>query len=266
MKVLAAVQNGLEAALGAEGVEVVLVSSEADIDDAITCEPALAVIDESLDFAHELVIRVKAEVDGPDRDRVPILAVAEGPRQLRCVPDAVLYDAPASEVVKAGKEMILSRARQRRLFDQAVDLQVPTTTDDVTRAGEVLELFIDNAGFGVEDAVKLAHSAREAIGNAAEHGNKYEAERTVRIRYLRSGDRVTIVVCDEGPGHDAEAWLARAGEVSALEHTRSRRDTEERPGGIGVFMMKKTCDDIRFNKEGNVIFLMKRLPESNEAE
>jgi anti-sigma regulatory factor (Ser/Thr protein kinase) len=266
VKVLAAVQNGLEEALGAEGVEVVLVSSEADIDEALTSEPMLAVIDESLDFAHELVIRVKAEVDGPDRDRVPILAVAKGPRQIRCVPDALLYDTPPAEIVKAGKELILHRARQRRLFDQAVDLQVPTTTEDVTRAGEVLELFIDNAGFSVEDAVKLAHSAREAIGNAAEHGNKYEADRTVRIRYLRSADRVTIVVCDEGPGHDAEAWLARAGEVSALEHTRSRRDTEARPGGIGVFMMKKTCDDIRFNKEGNVIFLMKRLPESSEEE
>mgnify|MGYP003666517601 FL=1 len=261
MKVLAAVQNGLEVALGAEGVEVVFVSSEADIDEAVASEPVLAVIDESLDFAHELVIRVKAEVDGPDRDRVPILAIAQGPRQMRCIPDGVLYDASAS-----GKEIILHRARQRRLFDQAVDLQVPTTTDDVTRAGEVIELFIDNAGFTVEDAVKLAHSAREAIGNAAEHGNKYEAERTVRIRYLRSADRVTIVVCDEGPGHDAEAWLARAAEVSALEHTRSRRDTEDRPGGIGVFMMKKTCDDIRFNKEGNVIFLMKLLPENSEKE
>jgi len=266
VKVLAAVQNGLEGALSAEGVDVVLVSSEADIDEAVASEPMLAVIDESLDFAHELVIRIKAEVDGPDRDRVPILAVAEGPRQMRCVPDSVLHGASAADVIKAGKELILHRARQRRLFDQAIDLQVPTTTEDVTRAGEVIELFIDNAGFTVEDAVKLAHSAREAIGNAAEHGNKYEAERTVRIRYLRSADRVTIVVCDEGPGHDAEAWLARAGEVSALEHTRSRRDTEDRPGGIGVFMMKKTCDDIRFNKEGNVIFLMKHLPENSEKE
>lgn len=260
MKVLAAVQNGLEVALSAAGVEVVLVSSEADIEDAITTEPALAVIDESLEFAHELVIRVKAEVDGPDRDRVPILTVAAGPRQMRCVPDAVFDDAPASEVVKAGKDMILLRARTRRLFDQAVDLQVPTTAEDIERAGEVIELLIDNAGFTVEDAVKLAHSVREAIGNAAEHGNKNEAERTVRIRYLRSADRVAIIVSDEGPGFDTEAFLARADQVSALEHTRSRRETEERPGGIGVFIMKETCDDIRFNQEGNMIFLMKLLP------
>ncbi|MBL4846443.1 MAG: ATP-binding protein [Planctomycetes bacterium] len=262
MKVLAAVQNGVEEALRSEGVDLVVVSSEGDIEDAITSEPALLLIDESLEFAHELVIRLKAEVDGPDRDRVPVLVVAPGPRQFRCVPDLVFEGGtPAAEVVKAGKELVLRRARQRRLFDQAADLLVPTTPEDIERAGEVVELLIDNAGFSVEDAVKLAHSVREAIGNAAEHGNKNDAERTVRIRYLRSADRVAIVVSDEGPGFDTKAFLARADQTSALEHTRSRRDTEERPGGIGVFIMRETCDDIRFNQEGNMIYLMKLLPE-----
>lgn len=261
MKVLAAVQNGVGEALLAEGVEVELVSSEDDIEGALESEPALLVVDESLPYTQELIVRIKAEVDGSDRDRVPVLAIKSGPRQLRCVPDLTLFDQSPKDVVQAGKDLMLRRARQRRLFDQALDLRVPTSADEIDRAGDIVELMIDNAGFTVEDAVKLTTSVREAIGNAAEHGNRHDEARTVRIRYLRSADRVAIVVCDEGEGFDTEAFLARADEVSALEHTRSRRETEERPGGIGVFIMRQTCDDIRFNESGSSIYLMKLLPE-----
>lgn len=261
MKVLAAVQNGMGEALQAEGADVTLVSSSDDIDAALESEPAIAIIDEGLEHAQELVYRLKAELDGADRDRIPIVTVASGPRRLRCLPDVVLEGGGAKEALAAGKDLVLLRARQRRLFDQALDLHVPTTPEDVEKAGEIVELLIDNSGFEVEDAVKLTHSVREAIGNAAEHGNRNQADRTVRIRYLRSPDRVAITVRDEGPGFDTKAFLSRAEEVSALEHTRSRRDTEERPGGIGVFIMKETCDDIRFNGPGNMIYLMKLLPE-----
>jgi hypothetical protein len=73
------------------------------------------------------------------------------------------------------------------------------------------------------------------------------------------------VITDEGPGFNTENFLARADEVSALEHTRSRRPTEARPGGLGVFIMKETCDGIGFNKTGNSIYLMKYLPGREPA-
>ncbi|MGE0712251.1 MAG: ATP-binding protein [Planctomycetota bacterium] len=261
VKVLAAVQNGLEAGLSREGLEVVAVTDQEGVEDALSCEPAFAVVDESLPFATDLVVRIKAQVDGPDRDRIPVVSVNPGPRQLRCVPDLELpVGTQPRDVSEAAKGIVLRRARQRRLFDQEAHLQVPTTRDDVDRAGDILELLIASAGYEVEDEVKFGTSLREALGNAAEHGNKYQEERTIDIRWFRSADRIAISISDQGPGFDTSAFLARADEVSALEHTRSRRDTEARPGGLGVFIMRQTCDDIRFNQSGNTIFLMKLLP------
>jgi anti-sigma regulatory factor (Ser/Thr protein kinase) len=226
-------------------------------------EPQVVIVDEGLPYAQELVITVKAEVDGPDRDRLPVVLLEGKPEEpvgVRCVPDLSLPAAAIGDVVDKVKAIVMRRARQRRLFDQEVVLRIATAPDNVERAGDVFDRLISLCGYTEEEQVRLGHTFREALGNAAEHGNKNDPERTIHVNYLRSGDRMSVVVTDEGKGFDTKAFLARAEEVSALEHTRSRRTNEARPGGLGVFIMKQTCDGIRFNDAGNSIYLMKFLP------
>jgi len=265
VRVLAAVQNGLEGELAGAGLEVVNVTSEDALDESMGCDPTFVVVDEELPHAVDLVVRLKADVDGPDRDRVPVLSVKRT-KGIRCEADLELAGASGAEVADAAKRIIMRRARQRRLFDQAATLEVPSTPEDVDKAGDMLELLIASIGYSPEEEVKLGTTLREAIGNAFEHGNRKDPARTIYIRYLRSTERLAIVVTDEGPGFDTTNFLARADEVSALEHTRSRRDTEARPGGLGVFIMRQTCDDIRFNESGNSIYLMKYLPGPGSSE
>jgi len=226
-------------------------------------EPQVVIVDEGLPYAQELVITVKAEVDGPDRDRLPVVLLEGKPDEavgVRCVPDLCLPVGAVGDVVDKVKAIVMRRARQRRLFDQEVVLRIRTAPDNVERAGDVFDRLIGLCGYTEEEQVRLGHTFREALGNAAEHGNKNDPERTIHVNYLRSGDRMSVVVTDEGKGFDTKAFLARAEEVSALEHTRSRRTNEARPGGLGVFIMKQTCDGIRFNDAGNSIYLMKFLP------
>jgi serine/threonine-protein kinase RsbW len=261
VKILAALSNGaLISELTTGGHEVLEVKSPEDVETHSDAEPFCLVIDTSLEWAADAVVRAKAVIDGADRDRLPVVAIGARGKTPYVVPDA-LFPAPSADaVVEAAKSVVMRRARQRRLFDQEVILQVPTVPAFVEKAGDLLEVLVGSAGYAEEDAVKLCTTIREALGNAAEHGNKNDAERTVHINFLRTADRVTIVVTDEGPGFDTDAFLNRATEVSALEHTRSRREGEARPGGLGVFIMKETCDSISFNQKGNSIYLMKFLP------
>ena len=262
MKVVAALQNGaLESELEAHGLEVLRLNSVEGVAACCAADPSFAVIDEALPIAAELIVGLKALVDGPDRDRLPIFAINSTQNGLlRCEPDAFLKAPTAETIVEASKAIVMRRARQRRLVDQEVVLRVPTTPEQVDRAAELLEQLIKAAGFNEDDSTKLEMIIREAVGNAAEHGNQNDPERKIHINYLRSSDRLTIVVTDEGEGFDTSNFLSRADEVSPLEHTRSRRETEDRPGGLGVFMMKKTCDTVAFNEVGNSIYLMKFLP------
>lgn len=227
-------------------------------------EPAFVVLDEELEFAHELTIAIKSEIDGPDRDRIPVVALERAVGDgvgVRCLPDLRFPSSTgAAEVVLAAKALVMRRARQRRLFDQELILKVRTQPDAVELTGDVFDRLIQIAGYTEEEQVRLGHTFREALGNAAEHGNKNDPARTIHVNYLRAADRVTVVITDEGPGFDTKAFLARAEQVSALEHTRSRRANEVRPGGLGVFIMKQTCDKIGFNGSGNAIYLMKYLP------
>ncbi|MBX3468151.1 MAG: ATP-binding protein [Planctomycetes bacterium] len=227
-------------------------------------EPAFVVVDERLAFAHELTIAIKSEIDGPDRDRIPVVAIERGGGDgvgVRCLPDLRFAPgATAAEVVQAAKALVMRRARQRRLFDQELVLEVRTEPESVELTGDVFDRLMAIAGYTEEEQVRLGHTFREAMGNAAEHGNKNDPKRRILVNYLRSADRITVVITDEGPGFDTAAFLARAEQVSALEHTRSRRANEVRPGGLGVFIMKQTCDKIGFNGAGNAIYLMKFLP------
>lgn len=227
-------------------------------------EPAFVVLDEELDFAHELTIAIKSEIDGPDRDRIPVVALERAGGNgvgVRCLPDLRFpASTSAPDVVQAAKALVMRRARQRRLFDQELVLKVRTQPEAVELTGDVFDRLIQIAGYTEEEQVRLGHTFREALGNAAEHGNKNDPARTIHINYLRAADRVTVVITDEGPGFDTRTFLARAEQVSALEHTRSRRANEVRPGGLGVFIMKQTCDRIGFNDAGNAIYLMKYLP------
>lgn len=227
-------------------------------------EPAFVVVDEGFEFVHQLTIAIKSEIDGPDRDRIPVVALEHAGANgaaVRCVPD-LRFPASTSpaDVVQAAKALVMRRARQRRLFDQELVLKVKTQPDAVELTGDVFDRLMQIAGYAEEEQVRMGHTFREALGNAAEHGNKNDPSRTIHVNYLRAADRVTIVITDEGPGFDTKAFLARADEVSALEHTRSRRASETRPGGLGVFIMKQTCDKIGFNDAGNSIYLMKYLP------
>ena len=262
VRVLAALQNGaLAAELTGAGNEVVAVGTVAELEAKLSTEPAFILIDLGLDCACDMLVCVKSKIDGPDRDRLPVLAVGRrAAAKPYVIPDAQFEQAGAADIVAAAQSIIMRRARQRRLFDQELILKVPTTPDCVEKAGDILERFVHAAGYLEESAVGLATTIREALGNAAEHGNKNAPDRTIHINFLRTTDRVTIVVTDEGPGFDTAAFLARADQVSALEHTRSRRANEARPGGLGVFLMKKACDNIVFNASGNSIYLMKFLP------
>ena len=264
MKIISAVQkdSSFQSALDSTpDLEVFGVASLEQLDGCLDEQPDCALVDIGLPFATDLMVQLKTRIDGPSRDRLPILTVGESNgKQPLCVPDAHVQGASLAQIVETAKAIQFRRARQRRLFDQELSLRVPTVPESVEKAGEILDLFVHSAGYTEEDAVKLGTTIREALGNAAEHGNKNDPTRTIHVNFLRTSDRVTIVITDEGPGFDTDQFLSRASEVSALEHTRSRRENEARPGGLGVYIMKQTCDSIVFNESGNSIYLMKYLP------
>jgi serine/threonine-protein kinase RsbW len=99
---------------------------------------------------------------------------------------------------------------------------------------------------GKEPDVEMA--LFEALANAVIHGNHEEKSKKVRISCRQeSEDRVHIIVIDQGAGFDP-------GPVP----DPTRPENLEAEHGRGILMMKAFMDEVRFEKGGTEVHLVKK--------
>jgi serine/threonine-protein kinase RsbW len=104
---------------------------------------------------------------------------------------------------------------------------------------------------GEEFDVELA--LREALANAAIHGNQEDPEKKVRICCrCKPGNEVSIEVTDQGEGFDFEQTAANS-LISdpAAEH------------GRGIALMKAFMDEVHFAQGGSQVHMRKRARKSS---
>jgi serine/threonine-protein kinase RsbW len=99
---------------------------------------------------------------------------------------------------------------------------------------------------GKEPDVEMA--LFEALANAVIHGNHEEKSKSVRISCRQEpGDRVHIVVRDQGAGFDP-----------AAVPDPTRPENLEAEHGRGILMMKAFMDEVHFEKGGTEVHLVKK--------
>jgi serine/threonine-protein kinase RsbW len=99
---------------------------------------------------------------------------------------------------------------------------------------------------GKEPDVEMA--LFEALANAVIHGNHEEKSKKVRISCRQeSEDRVHIIVIDQGAGFDPGAVP-----------DPTRPENLEAEHGRGILMMKAFMDEVRFEKGGTEVHLVKK--------
>jgi anti-sigma regulatory factor (Ser/Thr protein kinase) len=97
----------------------------------------------------------------------------------------------------------------------------------------------------IVDAVVLC--AHEAIGNAIRHGNQGRSNATVVVTCRVTAESIEVCIHDEGPPFCL-------GAVPSLD------PSEIRPGGRGIFLMRKLMDELKcLPREGggNIVCLTK---------
>lgn len=99
---------------------------------------------------------------------------------------------------------------------------------------------------GKEDAIELA--LQEALANAIIHGAKEDPSKVVECLVACDDQRgVLIIVRDPGEGFDPQAIPAcTMGENLYSNH------------GRGIFLINQLMDEVKFNKNGTEIHMVKR--------
>ncbi len=161
-----------------------------------------------------------------------------------------LLTVAESELARSSEEEVI--------FDQQVCFQFPTREEYIERAIDLGMKLFRGSGLADEGQTAMGAAFREAVGNAAQHGNKDDAAKQVKVLYLLDKEKVTVVITDEGTGFDHDRFLLR-GETSDAVSAARERHAQGRAGGLGIMLMLRCVDKLEYNEQGNMLTLTKYL-------
>jgi serine/threonine-protein kinase RsbW len=122
-------------------------------------------------------------------------------------------------------------------------LELPNDLQAIERSVEYLMEKASEVGFD-HDRLRLNFRVglTEALANAMLYGNCRDPHKRVRVDARLTSLEIVVQVTDEGRGFDPAAVLD-----PTLERNRAR------PGGRGIFLIRKLMDRVEFNERGNSI-------------
>jgi anti-sigma regulatory factor (Ser/Thr protein kinase) len=110
----------------------------------------------------------------------------------------------------------------------------------------------EQAGFSGREVYSIQLAVDEACSNVIEHAYEGIPDGDIEIICDVRPDRMTIVIHDHGREFD----------MSKVRKPNLSRDLEEREvGGLGVYLIRKLMDEVRFEsscKTGNYLTMVKR--------
>lgn len=225
--------------------------------------PHLLVVDANMPDAGQLVYEVKSNQDlsliavlvifgeGSDPDKVEGMKI--------CEDECIIEPFELNDLVRLAESELARSIEERDFFLHEIHFQFQTTETCIEQANEMVTTFLQQVKqMSEEGAAAMSVAFREAVDNAARHGNKNQEKRIIDGIYLLDREKVTITVEDEGDGFDTELYIRRGKDGNAVAAAR-QRNQEGRAGGLGIMLMLKCVDDLQYNYAGNQIRLTKYI-------
>jgi serine/threonine-protein kinase RsbW len=159
-----------------------------------------------------------------------------------------LLDYADAEIIRAAEEELI--------FLQQLNIHLPTDEPSIEKVIDMIHKLLESSGLNEEGQVAMSAAFREAVVNAAQHGNKYKRDKKIEVQYLLDSEKITAVVKDQGMGFNHEQYVKSGSTKDALTAARERH-AQGRMGGLGIMLMLRCCDRLEYNQQGNQITLTK---------
>jgi len=127
-------------------------------------------------------------------------------------------------------------------------LTAPSNHEAVEELTDRVCAFLAPLRLGRKPAYRLKVAVHEALSNAVEHGNRGDPTKRVTVTCHLGPTELTIAIEDEGNGFDP---------ASLPDPTQ--RENLMRESGRGIFLIKRYCDECRFEEGGRRVVIVKRL-------
>ena len=120
---------------------------------------------------------------------------------------------------------------------ETVERFLESTLASVDHAEEIAVGIAQRAGFDEDDLLKIGMAVRESVVNAVVHGNRYNANKKVRFSVVKSSERLTVRIADEGEGFDYEEVPDPLSPENLL-----------RGSGRGIFLIRSFMDEFEMHR------------------
>lgn len=132
-------------------------------------------------------------------------------------------------------------------------ISVKSSTDNLAKIRRFVKKTSLQVGFDEDSANKIILATDEACTNIIKHAYKYSTTGKINVNLSFSAKKLRISITDEGSHFNSK---------SIKEPDLKKYYEEKRVGGLGMFLMKKLMDEVKYsqpNPHKNKVTLIKYL-------
>jgi len=151
------------------------------------------------------------------------------------------------ETILNYKNRYVDKAERVRDLHEKIEFELPSALSPMNAILDYLLNRVEKLGVIKPEQSNLFVALDEAFVNAVKHGNKYNAQKLVRITAELSRNEASFTVEDEGEGFD----------VNSIPDPLDP-DNLFKTSGRGVLFIYNIMDEVKYNERGNRLTMVKK--------
>jgi anti-sigma regulatory factor (Ser/Thr protein kinase)/nucleoid DNA-binding protein len=178
-----------------------------------------------------------------------------------CGDESLIQPFEIKQLIALAESVLRKTAEEKTIFKQEVMFQLQTGDQYIEKTIELCNRLFNASGLDEEGQLSMAAGFREALTNAAQHGNKHRRDKMLEVLYLLDKEKITVAVTDSGSGFDWQKYM-RTGESADPVNKARQSHKEGKLGGLGIMLMLRCVDKVEYNSVGNSITLTKYIMQT----
>lgn len=136
---------------------------------------------------------------------------------------------------------------------EARQLTIPSEASSLHKVEQFIEEISDQYNIFSTYYANILMAVTEAVKNAMQHGNAWDATKRVHISFQSSESGLQFTIKDEGNGFDPD---------SVPDPTNP--ETEFETSGTGIFLIRSLSDELEFRNGGKEVFIRFDISSINQ--
>ena len=158
------------------------------------------------------------------------------------------------ETVLNYKAQFVDKTHTVKQIREKIEFEFPSTISLMHSILDYLMKRVEKVGVVDTEKSNLFIALDEAFVNAVKHGNKFDADKVIRVSAEVSAKEARFTIEDEGEGFD----------VNSIPDPTDPENLFK-ASGRGVLIIHNIMDEVRYNERGNRLTMIKR-PEAEKSD